>query len=350
MILLPFISAYPLATAMPGTIVAVDPTESNVKVGQTFDINVNITDVSGLLGFDFMLSYDTAILKLIDIKEGPFMKSVGSTFMINLTTQGLVWLAVALYSTQGSITSANGSGVLATATFKAIAAGETVLDLFSKDPCKPDEIKLASDPPPDDVVHIPNVAVDGHVVVSSDPADPPPDPDPPEPPPNNPAPIAHAHASKTVVGQGYNLGINVTTANQGGLTMAFYVASYANTTQIGRRTLALPNGSSATLSFVWNTTGFLYGNYSISAYAWPVTEQANVTKDTSADGWVIVTIQGDLNGDFTIDIRDAILEASAFGSNPNSPKWNPNADINEDNTVDTYDAIILANHFGQHYP
>lgn len=176
-IVLLFVVVRPLGKAIPETTVFVDPEESNVEVGQTFATNISIANVSGLLGFDFLLSYNTTILQLIDIEEGPFMKSVGSTFMINLTTEGLVWLAVALYDAQGRQISANGSGVLATVTFKAMAEGDSLLDLFSKDPYKPDQIKLAADPPPDNVVPIPNVAIDGHVVVSPDPAP----PDPPDP-------------------------------------------------------------------------------------------------------------------------------------------------------------------------
>jgi len=164
--------------AMPETIVFVDPKESSVKLGQTFPIDISIKDVSGLLGFDFLLSYDPAILELVDIQQGPFLKSFGSTFMINLTTKGLIWLAVVIYYPKEQPVSANGSGVLATATFKAIAACGSSLDLFSKDPYKPDEVKLATDPPPDDVLPIPNVAIDGYVNVSSDPSDPI-DPDPP---------------------------------------------------------------------------------------------------------------------------------------------------------------------------
>jgi len=182
-IMLLFVVVCPLGMAIPETTVFVDPKESNVEEGQTFSVNISIENVSGLLGFDFLLSYTITILQLVSIEEGPFMKSVGSTFMINLTTEGQVWLAVVLYNTQGLVISANGSGVLATATFKAIAVGESSLGLFSKDPFRPDEVKLATDPPPDDVVPIPNVAIDGHVVVSPDPPAPvPPDPVPPDPP------------------------------------------------------------------------------------------------------------------------------------------------------------------------
>jgi hypothetical protein len=90
--------------------------------------------------------------------------------LINLTTSGQVWLAACLYQPQGwTGISANGSGVLATATFQAADAGESSLNLFSKDPLKPDEIKLAADPEDPTVVPIPNTAIDGHVTISPDP-------------------------------------------------------------------------------------------------------------------------------------------------------------------------------------
>jgi hypothetical protein len=173
-IVLLLLSMCPLGTASPDATVFVDPGESNVEVGQTFSVNISIANVSGLLGFDFLLSYNASVLELVSVGEGSFLKSVGPTFMINLTSSGLIWLAVAVYNPQGQVVSANGTGVLAVATFKAIAEGVSLLDLFSKDPYEPNEVKLAADPPAS-VIPIPNVAIDGHVVVSPDPpSDPPP--------------------------------------------------------------------------------------------------------------------------------------------------------------------------------
>jgi hypothetical protein len=189
------VSICPPILGAPETKVSVDPARIEVKVNQTFTVNINVTDVYRLKGFDFRLSYSTTILELKKVEEGPFMKSVGNTFMINLTTKGLVWLAVVVYDPQGVDVAANGSGVLATITFKAIAVGECVLDLHSADPYRPNEVKLARGC---EVEHIPNVAFDGRVIVSyntcnSDPADPPSDPpsdpsDPPDPldPPQDP--------------------------------------------------------------------------------------------------------------------------------------------------------------------
>lgn len=176
--------------ASPETTVYVDPEEITVKLCQDFTINVNIQDVSGLQGFDFCLSYDTTILDALEVEEGPFMASFGSTIVAYKEIAdnykpcvGRVWFAVAVLGDAF----ADGSGTLATITFNATAPGESVLDLHSIFPLKPDEVKLCTCGPEP----IPNTAVDGYVIVSSDVCDPPDDPpadppDPPDDPPPNP--------------------------------------------------------------------------------------------------------------------------------------------------------------------
>jgi len=331
MVLLPLIVVHPLVMAIPGAVVAVDPTQTTVKVGQTFPIDINITDVSGLVGFDFELSYNTSVISLIDVQLGPFLKSAGSAFLINLTTAGQIWLAASLYQS-GTWTgaSANGTGVLANATFQAIGAGTTTLDLFSSSPCNSNAIKLVTDPTDPQVATIPNVVVDGLVTVLPEP-----DPD------------AHAVFSKTVIGQGYELLINVTAANPCDIPQTLSIAGYANTTQIGEQTLTLPNGTSTNLSLEWNTTDAFYGIYAISA---GVTIVIGGTPDpVHADGWVTVTTPGDINGDYKVDIQDLVLLAKAYGSTPSSPNWNPNADIAGDGIVNLRDLTILALHYGQVY-
>jgi hypothetical protein len=174
--------------ASPGTTVYVDPKESKVKLCQTFKIDVNVANVSGLQGFDFCLFYDTTILDALDVKEGPFMRDVGLSVVVKSEiddcyepTLGRVWFVVVLC---GDVC-VNGSGTLATITFNATAPGESLLDLHSILPFKPDEVKLATC----GGEHIPNVAMDGYVIVSSDCCDPPdPPPDPPPNPPTTPNP------------------------------------------------------------------------------------------------------------------------------------------------------------------
>jgi hypothetical protein len=60
-----------------------------------------------------------------------------------------------------------------------------------------------------------------------------------------------------------------------------------------------------------------------------------------------VPIHADINGDWTVDVYDAILLANAYNAKTGDPNWNLNADINGDNIVDIYDAIILAGNYGK---
>jgi outer membrane protein assembly factor BamB len=155
---------------------------------------------------------------------------------------------------------------------------------------------------------------------------------------------------KTVVGLGYSVGMAVTAADLGSYTETFNVALFANTTILASQNVMLPSGASTTLAFTWNTTGFAYGNYTLSAYASPVPGQTNTTNNSLTVGNVFVTIPGDVNGDGTVNILDAILLANAFTATPGSSNWNPNADINCDGVVNILDAIILANNFTASIP
>jgi hypothetical protein len=155
---------------------------------------------------------------------------------------------------------------------------------------------------------------------------------------------------ETVVGQGFSANINVTAANHGDLTETLNITVYANTTSIASQNVTLLTGRSTIVSFTWNTTGFAYGNYTISAYAWPVPGEINTADNNFTGGTVEVTIPGDINGDGTVNILDAIQLSNAFLATPGSSNWNPNADINGDGIVNILDAIIQSNNFLQQIP
>jgi outer membrane protein assembly factor BamB len=155
--------------------------------------------------------------------------------------------------------------------------------------------------------------------------------------------------SKTVVAQGYSVSINVTAQNKGEVTETFYVSALHGG-MIDEVPVTLPPDSADVVSIHWNTASAAMGNYSISGYAESVPGETSTSDNLLAGGWVVVTIPGDVQGDFVVDIYDAILLAGTFNSVPSSTNWNPNTDINDDSAVDIYDAIILAGHFNQHYP
>ena len=153
--------------------------------------------------------------------------------------------------------------------------------------------------------------------------------------------VTNVTSSKTVVGQGYSASINITVENQGDYTETFNVTLYANETSIELQTITLTNGSSTTLTFAWNTSGFAYGNYTISAFADTVPAETDTADNTYTDGWVKVTVAGDIDGSGRVDIGDLGLLGVAWFSTPTSPNWNPNADIDGSGRVDLGDLGIL---------
>lgn len=161
--------------------------------------------------------------------------------------------------------------------------------------------------------------------------------------------VASVVTSKTIIGQGHELLVNVTIQNQGYFAESFNVTLYANLSVAGQILFSLTAGNQKTMTIAWDTTGFAYGNYAVSAYVWPVPSEANTSNNMLGGGWVLVSISGDVNGDGIIDIFDAILLAGAYNSIPSGSKWNPNADINEDNIVNIFDAILLANNYGKNW-
>jgi|GEM_PF-1474091 len=162
-------------------------------------------------------------------------------------------------------------------------------------------------------------------------------------------------SSKTIVGQGYSLSINVTVENQGAFTETFNVTTYANTTVTETKEITLTSGASTILTFTWNTKGVAKGNYTIKAVADTVPGETDTTDNTCPNGIVFVTIPSDVNGDQTVNILDCIIIANHFGHKngnghtPSTKEWKDclNSDINCDNAVNILDCIIQAGHFGQ---
>jgi len=158
--------------------------------------------------------------------------------------------------------------------------------------------------------------------------------------------------SKTVVGQGLALNVNVIIGNEGNYTETLSVTAYAGTITVETLTVTVVNGSSTTITFKWNTTGWAKGNYTISAYAWPVPGETDTTDNTLIDGWVIVAMVGDITGptgwpDGKVDIRDVAKVSKAFGTLPGTPGWDPNCDINNDQKIDIKDAAAVSKQFGK---
>jgi outer membrane protein assembly factor BamB len=163
--------------------------------------------------------------------------------------------------------------------------------------------------------------------------------------------ITNVTPYKTIVSQNYSLNITVTATNLGEYPETFNVTVYANTTIVETRTVNnLLNGTSTVPSFVWNTTGFAKGNYTISAYAQPVSGETNTQDNnlTSATAIMLVGMPGDLMPQFgVVDMKDIAYVAKHFATDPSNAHWDPNADINGDGKVDMKDIALVAKYFGK---
>jgi len=297
------IPAFPLSIKAIAT-VYVDPPTTVTSVGDTFSVNITISNVIDLAGWEFKLYYLSSNLNGTNIVEGPFLG--GSTYfdIINFTdnhnsTHGLAWVTCALLGPGPGV---NGNGTLAVVTFNATHVGTSDLSLVDT---------WLSDSEP-----IPHIALSGIVYVL----------------PHDVA-ITDLTLYKTIVGQGFLLPMNVTIENQGNFTETFDVTTYANDTIIETKTVTLENTTSTTLIFTWNTTGFAKGNYTISVNTTQVPFETDTDDNILIDGMVLVGVPCDVTGstpgmpDGVCNMRDIGYMCIHFGTTPSSPNWDPNCDV-----------------------
>jgi len=127
----------------------------------TFQVKINVTEVTGLYGWEFKLYYENYLLNFTGYDlTGCLLESGGGTFQVDNSnnefnsTHGLVWLADTLL---GAPTGVNGSGTLVILNFKTVDLGPVHLvfeDLNAEAEGK--NIKLGDK----EANPIPNVAID----------------------------------------------------------------------------------------------------------------------------------------------------------------------------------------------
>jgi hypothetical protein len=124
------------AMAASSTTMAVTPTATTLEstqVGQTFQVNIIVTDVTDLWAWAFRINWNPQILNITNVTEGPFLQGAGQTFFLwpGLTAAAIhegymADISAVLMSQSDSV---NGSGVLATVTFKVLASGTSTITI-----------------------------------------------------------------------------------------------------------------------------------------------------------------------------------------------------------------------------
>ncbi|MEM2518245.1 MAG: cohesin domain-containing protein, partial [Candidatus Bathyarchaeia archaeon] len=224
---------FDVETSSTTATVYVNPEEIVGAVGLNFTINVDVSNVTDLYGWEFKLGWNITVLDVVEVYEGTFLKNVGDTFFaykVNSTAGYIIADCTLLGMVQG----ASGNGTLATIKFYVKYGGDSVLDLF--------EVILIDS----NEQIIPNTAIDGYYYTSM-----------------HDVSIISLEASKTTV--------NVTIQNNGAYTETFNVSVYytlLTDPQIGTQTITLEPKTSLTLTFTWNPPQS--GRYEIRAEAEPV--------------------------------------------------------------------------------
>ena len=113
--------------------ISVLPPSSTLAIGETVTLNILIADVIDLYDYQFDLNFDPGVLQFTGFTDGTFLTSDGGTSALGGAfalaadnTLGVVTLLDALF---GPVSGVNGSGILASLSFVAVANGSSSVTL-----------------------------------------------------------------------------------------------------------------------------------------------------------------------------------------------------------------------------
>ena len=132
MIKLAVVSALFLVSICAAT-VSVSPAVQDVSVGQSFTLDVAVTDVTDLLAWQLDLGFDPTVVHAVSMEDGPFLTSNGdATFSIAGDIDNVAGTVANSESIIiGSVAGVSGSGVIATFHFIAVANGTSPITIFN---------------------------------------------------------------------------------------------------------------------------------------------------------------------------------------------------------------------------
>jgi hypothetical protein len=261
------------------TTISVEPQGSfGLLPGDTFSINITVSNVIDLYAWQFQLYYDSSVLNATtrlnnditppswepDIDEGPFLKTGGvSTFWgINSftdnynSTHGYIELFCSrLPPLNGTVPGVSGTGTLATIRFKTLSYGLSILHL--------DNTKLLDSADPFGN-YIPHTRIDGQAYIGL-------------------VDVAIDKIDTSInIPKGSVALINVTAQNRGQTPETFDVTlSYNGNPIDGTKTVVnLPGGGSEILNFTWDTTPIPFGQYNLTATATTVPGETDFADNT----------------------------------------------------------------------
>ena len=122
------------SSAKAETTISIDPPTYEVgesEIGETFTINIILNDVTNLWSWKVRVDWNPEILNFTETAEGPFLNNTGDTLFLwanNWTAIEEGYIPEISCTLQSSV-GVNGSGALATITFKSLSPGTSNITL-----------------------------------------------------------------------------------------------------------------------------------------------------------------------------------------------------------------------------
>jgi hypothetical protein len=304
------------------TVVRVNPASTSSSVGQSFTLNISITNVTNLNAWQLYLLFNPSILNYtgISVPSDSIFASYAIDIFIAIfnNTAGYVRAFCGLNGTMA----VSGSGTLCQIAFTSKTPGITTLSIADK-----------MQAPMGSYLQDPNY---------------------------NLIPFDTADGIVQVGGQGFQT--NIFNATHNSTTYPVVVFSNSSITSFSYddtlKTMRFDaSGSAGTtgLTFVTESKQLLDGilavlvNNTAISYALAGNQTHNILSFAYTHSTehikILLTILGDVNGDRMVDMLDISIVIDAFMTSPNDTKWNPLADINKDNVVDMLDVSFEADNF-----
>ena len=100
-----------------------------------------------------------------------------------------------------------------------------------------------------------------------------------------------------------------------------------------------------------STTGFGKGNHTLSIHIEPLSGETDLSDNNStALENVRVTIPGDVDGNYKVDIFDIVLIAGSYLKAEGDPGFDPINDVDDSGIINIFDVVIAANNYLTSWP
>lgn len=161
--------------------------------------------------------------------------------------------------------------------------------------------------------------------------------------------VSNVVCGQNFVEQGFTINLSVLVENIDPSTSTCNVTVCGNSVPLGTQPLTVTGNSNNIVSFVWNTTGFALGNYTLSAYTWSITSQTTVISTNCTGSSLLVTCPGDMSGHFKVDFTDVTAFVASYINYYQTGVCNPAADFEHTGKLDFSDVRLFVDAYIAYY-